>query len=146
MFLCRGLSTINYIKSISSPNNDFHRPHGKIVLGEIWETLYLWSLKVFFFLLFSSQEITTVCTTSLKMHFREINADLKLFLHGSRQTWWRHKPCGCQLRSEHCPALGTRSLGFWDVQSFSAHNLITNIPKHNYTPTNIQNRILLSAA
>ena len=91
----------------------------KLVKGERKTFLMAFLFFFFFFFLFLhlNQRIITVCTTSLKKKpCREINTDLKLVLYGNRQIWWRHKPCCCQLHRKNCPALGTCSLRFWDVQ------------------------------
>lgn len=84
-----GLSTFNYIESISSPYNDFHWPCGNLFLMKP-ETYSTFGLAAFF-ALHLNRRIITVCTASLKKCCREINTDLQLLLHCRRQTWWRHK-------------------------------------------------------
>lgn len=139
------LFTFSYIEFTLSPYNDFHRLVCKHVSGEIWEIFYLWTFSFFFYFALKPENQNCLYD-KFKNSGREINTDLQLLLHSSRQTWWRHKPCSCQLCSEHCPALGMCSLSFQDVQRLSTHKFITNILHRNYTPSDIQNRILVSAA
>lgn len=99
-------------------------------------------LIVFFFQTLHLNQRNNCLYNKFKNAGEEINTDLQLLLHSNRKTWWRHKPCFCQLRSEHYPALGMCSLNFQDVQRLSTHKFITNNLHCNYTPSDIQNQIL----
>lgn len=130
------LSTFSYTESTPSPSNDFHW----LCINTFWLKFeIIVPLDFLFFYSVLKPRNHNCLYDKFQNTSREINTDRQLLLNSSRQTWWRHKPCSCQLRSEHCPAVGTCSLSFQDVQRLSTHKFITNILQRNYTPSHIQN-------